>query len=386
LIEGDQLHRDLVEIDENLCRSNLTPAHEAAAVARRKAIYEALHPETKAGGDHKSNRKIGDLKEDRFSSATSKATGKSERKVQRAAERGRKIGPENLDKIAGTSLDKGKELDALAKLPEQEQEELIAKAVAGKVVSAAVLAPQEPADEEPGIEDEIDAEDPENYRTAYLLRVDQALRFAAYSGPIAKEIVPAARAVATAWSTLAQKLERAEPATAAAPIATTDDLGIPHFPSGDPAVKIADAISAAGAEAVARDALERLPEQAGIKLCREFLTWMDAEGGASRTVVDFATEAAKRAQPSVPEESDYAGAPEASFDFAVAENRAHAIRGALAGMDNVEISGADFWAVFGKKPNIKEWTIGFVRNALRKLRAIEQEYIAHEHGPCPSDH
>jgi hypothetical protein len=62
---------------------------------------------------------------------------------------------------------------------------------------------------EPGVEDEIDAEDPENYRTAYLLRVDQAIRFASYSGPITKEIVASARQVARAWSKLAQKLETA---------------------------------------------------------------------------------------------------------------------------------------------------------------------------------
>jgi len=34
------------------------------------------------------------------------------------------------------------------------------------------------SDDDPGIEDEIDGEDPENYRTAFLLRVDQAIRFA----------------------------------------------------------------------------------------------------------------------------------------------------------------------------------------------------------------
>ena len=57
------------------------------------------------------------------------------------------------------------------------------------------------ADEpEPGIEDEIDAEDPENFRTAYFLRVEQAIRFAAYSkGPISKDLAVAAHRVAAAW-------------------------------------------------------------------------------------------------------------------------------------------------------------------------------------------
>ena len=62
--------------------------------------------------------------------------------------------------------------------------------------------------DEPGIEDEIDGEDPENYRTALLLRIDQARRFAVYSGPpVTQEIVTAARAVAVAWNKLAQQLE-----------------------------------------------------------------------------------------------------------------------------------------------------------------------------------
>lgn len=77
----------------------------------------------------------------------------------------------------------------------------------GKVRRLPQRQPLEKYDE-PGVEDDIDGEDPENYRTAYLLRVDQAVRFAAYSGPITKEIVTAARAVAAAWSKLAQKLER----------------------------------------------------------------------------------------------------------------------------------------------------------------------------------
>ena len=47
---------------ERRCREGLTPAQEAAAVARRKEIYKALHPETVHGGDQKSSRQNGDLK------------------------------------------------------------------------------------------------------------------------------------------------------------------------------------------------------------------------------------------------------------------------------------------------------------------------------------
>src|SRR5665213_52237 len=59
--------------------------------------------------------------------------------------------------------------------------------------------------EEAGIEDDI--EDPENYRTAYLLRVDQATRFASYSGPVTTELITAARQVARTWTKLADAME-----------------------------------------------------------------------------------------------------------------------------------------------------------------------------------
>lgn len=48
----------------------------AAAIARRKEIYEELHPEAALGGDRKSNRQNGDLttvQPERFTAATAKA-------------------------------------------------------------------------------------------------------------------------------------------------------------------------------------------------------------------------------------------------------------------------------------------------------------------------
>lgn len=73
-------------------------------------------PETKhgaIGGGHDQSRQVGDsAKSDRFTASTAAATGKSERAVQRDAERGDALG-DDLAAIAGTSLDKGVELDAL---------------------------------------------------------------------------------------------------------------------------------------------------------------------------------------------------------------------------------------------------------------------------------
>lgn len=140
IMGGDDLHTELATIDENLCRGELSAAEEAAAISRRKSIYEELYPETKNGGDRKSERKIYDLKSGAtpkgFTSATASSTGKSASAVQKAAKRGKELGVRTLQDIAGTSLDKGEELDALAKLPEEERGELIVRAGRGEKVSA----------------------------------------------------------------------------------------------------------------------------------------------------------------------------------------------------------------------------------------------------------
>jgi hypothetical protein len=60
--------------------------------------------------------------------------GKSRDTVERSVRRGTDI--PNVGELAGTSLDKGTELDALAGLPAEFQGELIEQAKAGEKVSA----------------------------------------------------------------------------------------------------------------------------------------------------------------------------------------------------------------------------------------------------------
>jgi hypothetical protein len=45
---------ELIQIDENLVRANLSDAERILHVARWKELYEKLHPETKHGGDRRS--------------------------------------------------------------------------------------------------------------------------------------------------------------------------------------------------------------------------------------------------------------------------------------------------------------------------------------------
>jgi ParB family chromosome partitioning protein len=130
VIDVPSLQRQLVEIDENLAGPILTSAQRSAFTARRKAIYEELHPETRAGV-YKGNRYTGSLVGDAgdghyrsFTEDTAAKTGVSRRTVERDARRGANIAPDVLQVVEGTYFDQGRRLDALARLPPDEQREI----------------------------------------------------------------------------------------------------------------------------------------------------------------------------------------------------------------------------------------------------------------------
>ncbi|NLS02302.1 ParB N-terminal domain-containing protein [Rhizobium sp. P32RR-XVIII] len=117
----DDLDRELWEIDENLCRSELTPADRALFIARRKEIYLEKHPETAqgvAGGKARQNSASDKLS---FAAQTAEATGRDQRTVQRDASRGEKIADMALHRVRGTRLDNGAFLDRLKQIPEDKQ-------------------------------------------------------------------------------------------------------------------------------------------------------------------------------------------------------------------------------------------------------------------------
>lgn len=127
VLEGPR--RVIAECDENLCVVGLSEVDRALFTAKRKAAYEALHPETAhgaIGNGREKSRQVGDSSPpSRFTTDTAAKTGASERSVQRAAERGEKVCEEALRLIRGTALDKGAYLDKLKALDSTKQ---IAKA------------------------------------------------------------------------------------------------------------------------------------------------------------------------------------------------------------------------------------------------------------------
>lgn len=123
IVHDDDLKAELAMIDENLCRAELSPSDRARQTARRKAIYEALHPETRHGANQHTRGvdKLSTPAAERFTANTARQTGQDERTVRRDVDRGEKVIDEVLDLIRGTSLDTGIYLDGLKRLPPNEQ-------------------------------------------------------------------------------------------------------------------------------------------------------------------------------------------------------------------------------------------------------------------------
>jgi hypothetical protein len=136
----------LMEIDENLNRRELSPAIRLTLTKQRKALYEEKYTETKrgsAGGRAKADKgaKSQNATEQppAFIDVQAKQTGRHRATIARELSEARKIGDAAMKKIVGTSLDKQSEITALAAMDEHERQEIVDRAVAGEKVSAAKL-------------------------------------------------------------------------------------------------------------------------------------------------------------------------------------------------------------------------------------------------------
>lgn len=123
-VEMNETDRELWEIDENLCRSELTEAEEAQHLARRKQLWEAKEKsigstctDTRVSSRGRKN----EGRPDGFAASTAKVTGDSKTTINRKIARAEKIEPEILEQVKGTDLDKGVVLDELAKAPKEAQ-------------------------------------------------------------------------------------------------------------------------------------------------------------------------------------------------------------------------------------------------------------------------
>lgn len=132
VITPDSLHAELITIDENLIREDLSKVDRARQLKRRKEIYEELHPETRAsasGGTFHGNQVTGSLRRNcdglpgppRFTKDTADNTGRSERSVQQYVAIADKCLDEALDLVRGTRLETTDYLNMLKNVSQDDQ-------------------------------------------------------------------------------------------------------------------------------------------------------------------------------------------------------------------------------------------------------------------------
>lgn len=129
IFDGDsEIDAELWEIDENLCRHELTATEQAEHLAKRKELWEArelasqsaqVEPIESKRDDGKGHRQEG------FATETAKATGKSKASINRDVKRAHDICQEARDLIRNTKLDTGATLDKLSKMDAAAQVEYV---------------------------------------------------------------------------------------------------------------------------------------------------------------------------------------------------------------------------------------------------------------------
>jgi ParB-like chromosome segregation protein Spo0J len=158
VLDLDELRCELAEIDENLIRAELTVLERGEHLARRKEIYEALHPETKQGGapGKPGGGKVAKTPDSgvlvpSFVEETARKTGKGKSTVFEEIQIATRLDEEVKEQIRDTGLaDQKTDLLLLAQQPAQVQKELVSRVVSGeaKTVRAAAGQLEKEAEEE----------------------------------------------------------------------------------------------------------------------------------------------------------------------------------------------------------------------------------------------
>ena len=124
ILDINGLQAELAEIDENLIREELHYIDRGIQLTRRKQIYEELYPETKVGGDRKSeNIKTQIIRSDKptFTEDTSTKTGQSRRTIEVELQIARDIIPEVAEVIRESDITKTEAIKISRLGPEQQK-------------------------------------------------------------------------------------------------------------------------------------------------------------------------------------------------------------------------------------------------------------------------
>lgn len=146
IITVNELDAELAEIDENLIRNELTQLERAEALARRKEIYEARHPQVKHGGapGKAGGGKIPRPKDETvssFAADTAAKTGLTPRTIQQDVQIATKIAPDVRDAIRDTPLaDSKRDLLELARLEPEQQRRVAERVIRGEAAKVRLAA------------------------------------------------------------------------------------------------------------------------------------------------------------------------------------------------------------------------------------------------------
>jgi ParB family chromosome partitioning protein len=150
IMDYDNLHSEMAEIDENIIKNEMTALENAEQLKRRKDIYEIIHPDNASTRARQaqiqrfipSNHNDSIVKSETFLKNTVKETGKSKCTINRYLEIGTNIPKAVIAMLKGTSVeDNFVELLALSKIsPPDKQKELVDKFLSGefKTIRAAI--------------------------------------------------------------------------------------------------------------------------------------------------------------------------------------------------------------------------------------------------------
>lgn len=148
----DDLDRQLWEIDENLCRADLTNLERAQHTAKRAEVVEQkaeLNAKSALNSDEPKKRGAKDKGQEKFAADTAKATGCSIRSIKLDKARGEKIAKDVQKEISGTPIaDSGVQLDALAKAAPDEQREAVKAVNLGHVKDVREVLPGKETDQD----------------------------------------------------------------------------------------------------------------------------------------------------------------------------------------------------------------------------------------------
>lgn len=142
----DGLLAQLAEIDENLIRRGLDCVDEGEQLARRKKIYEQLHPEARQGqrnGQTSKNETVSFLETKSFAQDTAEKLGVSPRSVEQKIQVAKKLTPA-VKKIVKEHDIGFKNALKLSRLPPEQQEEAARQLAVGDIKSIDEYQPISP--------------------------------------------------------------------------------------------------------------------------------------------------------------------------------------------------------------------------------------------------